>query len=98
MGYDSKYGRVTTEHGDIPDDEPVFVFRARDLLAPDAIDAYAARCRETARPEFHVALAERTAEDFREWQRANPGRVRMPDSEAHRERLEARDEHGREGS
>ena len=30
MGIDAKYGRVTTERGDIGEDEPVVVFRAQD--------------------------------------------------------------------
>lgn len=91
MGYDRKYGKVTTEHGDIPDDEPVIVFRARDKETPALIHYYAGLCRNAGSPAFHVDLVTGTARKFREWQLANPGQVRIPDSAAHRERLEAQD-------
>lgn len=89
MGYDSKYGRVTTEHGDIPDDEPVIVFRARDLLAPKAIRHYAGLCRDEGSPDFHVDLCTATAREFEDWQDDHPDRVRVPDSAAHQGRMEA---------
>jgi hypothetical protein len=44
MGYDRKYGQVTTEHDDIPDDEPVIVFRARDRFVPAMLGYYLAAC------------------------------------------------------
>ena len=40
MGYDLKYGKVTLENKQIPDDEPVFVLRAQDKLAVVALVAY----------------------------------------------------------
>jgi len=40
MGYDGKYGKVTTEHGNIPDDEPVIVFRGRDKIIPAMLRFY----------------------------------------------------------
>lgn len=40
MGFSLKYGKVTLEKKVIPDDEPVFVFRAQDSLALIALGAY----------------------------------------------------------
>ena len=40
MGTDLKYGKVTTEHGNIPDDEPVFVLRAQDVVAIPTLQDY----------------------------------------------------------
>lgn len=85
MGYDGKYGRVTTEHGDIPDDEPVIVFRARDLMTKGLLERYDQLCREAGSPQRHLDLIEKTYNTFLDWQRDNPGKVRVPDSERSRE-------------
>lgn len=37
----SKYGRITVEGKDIPPDEPLFLLRAQDRLAANAVRAYA---------------------------------------------------------
>ncbi len=89
MGYDGKYGKITTEHGSIPDDEPVMVFRARDRLTPALIEHYAVMCQQAGSPAFHVDLVHAAADRFLEWQEQHPGMTRVPDSAAHRERLEA---------
>ena len=44
MGTDLKYGRITTEHGDIHEDEPVFLLRARDVLAIETLTHYNEQC------------------------------------------------------
>jgi hypothetical protein len=38
---DSKYGKITTERGDIPEGEPLFVLRGQDVLAPAVVRYYA---------------------------------------------------------
>jgi hypothetical protein len=87
MGYDGKYGQVTTEHGHIPDDEPVIVIRARDRNACPVISAYHDLCERNGSPQFHLDLIEQTYTRFADWQEANPELVRTPDSESSRERL-----------
>lgn len=84
MGYDGKYGQVTTEHGDIPADEPVFVFRARDVTTPDLLAYYLMRCVKKGSPKRHLDGIVGAIERFRRWQQANPGNVRTPDSERSR--------------
>lgn len=87
MGADGKYGRVTTEHGTIPDDEPVIVFRARDRLTPEVIEHYAQLCGQAGSPDFHVSRVLSAARSFRQWQQEHPDQVRTPDSAAHQQRL-----------
>ena len=87
MGYDSKYGKVTTEHGDIPDDEPVIVFRAQDKLSADVLAAYHRLCAENGSPERHLNLIAATQARFKVWQRAHKQQVKIPDSERSREWL-----------
>lgn len=89
MGYDRKYGRVTTEHGDIPDDEPVIVFRARDMTTPKLLALYHTACLSAGSPERHLEIIANTKDLFEQWQKANPDRVRIPDSESSRGRLES---------
>jgi hypothetical protein len=85
MGHDRKYGRVTTEHGDIPDDEPVIVFRARDKLTALLISHYYKLCDQAGSPPRHLSLVEGAYTAFADWQEANPDKVRTPDSERSRE-------------
>jgi hypothetical protein len=42
MAKERKYGNVTVENKSIPEDEPVFLFRAQDELASAALRYYAA--------------------------------------------------------
>jgi hypothetical protein len=88
MGTDGKYGRVTTEHGDIPDDEPVIVFRARDRLVPELLDYYHGQCIEAGSPQRHRDLIAAQRKRIIAWQDANPDKVRTPDSERSREWME----------
>lgn len=88
MGYDSKYGRVTTEHGDIPEDEPVIVFRARDKITCEMLGIYWNLCKDAGSPKRHLDLIKETHDTFVSWQKANPDKVRTPDSERSRAWME----------
>jgi hypothetical protein len=81
MGYDRKYGIVTTQNGDIPEDEPVIVFRGRDRLLPAVLNIYMELCEIADSPERHIELVSGTYEVVSAWQRANPDKVKTPDSE-----------------
>lgn len=52
-----------------PADEPLFLLRASDPAAPEAIDEY----------ELAASRAVPAAAEFRAWQQANPDRVKVPD-------------------
>jgi hypothetical protein len=84
MGFDPKYGTVTTEHGDIPADEPVIVFRARDLTTAKLLSCYLMLCARAGSPDRHLSLIISTLRTFTDWQQANPDKVRTPDSERSR--------------
>jgi hypothetical protein len=85
MGYDGKYGNVTTEFGDIPDDEPVIVFRARDMITVGVLKWYRGRCVTSGCPDRHLALIEASIDRFWDWQQAHRDEIRYPDSESSRE-------------
>lgn len=84
MGYDGKYGKVTTQFGDIPDDEPVIVFRARDVTTDKLLPYYAHLVMKAGSPLRHLELIWKAHQRFRSWRDANPDKVRLPDSERSR--------------
>lgn len=88
MGFDGKYGRITTERLEIPEDEPVMLFRGRDRILPEVIRDYAARCQEAGSPEYHVQLTLSAAARIEQWQTEHPDRVKTPDSARLRELME----------
>ena len=60
----------------IPDDEPVFILRAQDLLALGALEAYLYGVTDPV----HAAVVASRIADFASFARANPGRMKQPDS------------------
>lgn len=60
----------------IPDDEPVFIFRAKDVHAREALEAYACVLKPGAHRD---AVCARVA-DFAAFAYANPQRMKEPDT------------------
>lgn len=87
MGLDQKYGKVTTEFGEIGEDEPVVVFRARDLLLPDVLDYYWDLCETEGSPKHHLNLISSTHTIVEKWQTDHQDEVRVPNSNAYAERF-----------
>jgi hypothetical protein len=81
MGYDGKYGRVSLQYGEIPDDEPVIVFRARDTNTRAVLAHYLKLCDQGGSPVRHQRLIAEALHRFTRWQEENPDKVRVPDSE-----------------
>lgn len=90
MGYDRKFGRVTTEHGDIPEDEPVFVIRGKDAAAPMAISHYADAAVMVGASDEFVDEVRRAVETVCAWQADHLDRIRAPDNTP--EQLKSREE------
>jgi hypothetical protein len=86
MAIDRKYGRVTLEHGDIADDEPVVVFRAKDKLLPKVLMYYHLFCMKAGSPKRHLDLIWDSLLTISRWQESHSTKV--PDSEASREWLD----------
>lgn len=60
-------------------DEPIIVFRAKDILSTMVLQHYLGLVEMYAADlEFEADLVERLNE-FRTWQRDNPSRVKLPD-------------------
>lgn len=92
MGHDLKYGRVTTDFGEIPDDEPVIVFRARDVHTRGVLAHYLRLCDQSGSPARHLRLIAQNLGRFIQWQEENPDKLRFPDSERSRDWMEGRND------
>lgn len=73
-----KYGRISTELKELPDDEPLFLFRGQDALAPSVISNYA-MLLQAAGLSDQAVKAHEAALEMRRWQERNRGRVKYPD-------------------
>lgn len=61
------------------DDEPVFVFRAQDILSVFALEAYAELIEKYDGQGKQAMSLSHAIQDFRYWQKANPQWVKLPD-------------------
>lgn len=69
----SKSGKV------IPEFEPLFTFRAQDVLALPRLIEYLKDCKEhNCNPE-HIALIESDIAEFEKFQSRHPDRMKIPD-------------------
>jgi hypothetical protein len=78
--YGIRDGRIINRQtgAPIPDDEPLFVFRAKDRLAVRILTAYFSAIED---PEHARAVAARL-EDFKRFAREHPERMKDPDTRA----------------
>lgn len=79
MALSTKYGKVTFERGDFEDDEPVFVIRGKDKLAPEGIMAYEQEADGGGASEEFLAAVREEAVRAEVWQADHPDKVKMPD-------------------
>lgn len=76
MPRDLKYGQVTLENQrNIADDEPVFVFRAQDVMLPAILGVYYELCLLNGSPGNHLQGIERARATIEEWQSLNETQV-----------------------
>ena len=78
--YGIRGGRIINRQtgAPIPDDEPIFLFRAKDRLAVRILTAYFSAIED---PEHARAVAARL-EDFKRFAREHPERMKDPDTRA----------------
>lgn len=79
MAHDLKYGRVTTEHGDIPDDEPVIILRGQDRLTVPTMSNYGFLAIVGGCDDVHVGAVEAAIDIVSDWQSTHVTKV--PDTD-----------------
>jgi hypothetical protein len=62
----------------IPDNEPIFIFRAQDTDASDVIHSYAEECSNAE----HVKAVLKRWGEFCEFKEDNPSRMKEPDTQS----------------
>lgn len=77
--YDFRDGHVFNRASGemIPDDEPVFVFRARDSDAVEALEHYAFLLADAE----HLGAVELRVAQFRQFEKDHPERMKQPDTD-----------------
>lgn len=64
-----------------PADEPLFLLRGKDRVAPNTIHYYAQGCEAFAAGEGHVRAAEEAGDVMIAWQAENEDRIKVPDTD-----------------
>ena len=73
----SDYDPIQDPRGLIPEDEPVFLLRAQDLVAPQIVDAWALSASAMGAKKDIVQAAFHQAGEMRRWQ--STGYKKIPD-------------------
>lgn len=80
---DGKYktdGNITKTDGTpIPDDEPLILFRAKDKLLPQVLENYKKLCQDAGCQPRQVETLGPLIQQVKDWQAANPDKVKLPD-------------------
>ncbi len=69
------YNRIQDPAGIIPDDEPVFLLRARDVSAPAVVRRWADIHAQQGGDPLMASMARKHAERMEVWQAANGSKV-----------------------
>lgn len=63
----------------VGEDEPVFILRGNDALAPATIQAWLDLAEDSDVNAEKVNFAEKHLQDIKEYQEKNPDKVKLPD-------------------
>jgi len=77
MAKSVKYGRLGI--AGIPDDEPVFVLRAKDSVALAAVTMYREMCMLIGCTVAHTDAIQQLLTDFEDWRAAHENQIGFPD-------------------
>ena len=58
---------------------PIFVLTAKDFVSVSIIDRYRDLCKAEECDQAHITEIGTRIDDFRQWQKANPDKVKLPD-------------------
>lgn len=61
-----KYGKITSSFKQFPEEEPIFLLRSQDILAPAAVENYAQLLRAAAQGAEDVSVHRRLLDAARE--------------------------------
>lgn len=64
----------------IPDDEPIFILRGRDMTAVDMLMFYLSRVKTEGCPTEHLHAVQKRIDQFQVFATKNPDRMKKPDT------------------
>ena len=73
------YNRIQDPEEKIPEDEPVFLIRAQDVVAPAALENYATMAELVGADPKLVNMVREWAEEMRDWQATHEDDVKPAD-------------------
>lgn len=76
MATETKYGVCVQE---IPEDEPIILFRAQDKVLPLLLVVYALICQLLGSPREHIDAIWTKRSKVERWQDENADKVKVPD-------------------
>ena len=85
MAIEYKYGKVTTEYGNIGEEESVVIFRGRDKYLQGVLEYYYTDCYINDCSDFHLDLIKSTIDKIKEWQKVNG--TQQPASKSYEQRI-----------
>ena len=71
----SDYDRIQDPDGEIPEDEPVFMLRAQDIVAPQVVEIWAMAAHNAGAADDIVQHAYEHAGLMRKWQQEHGSKV-----------------------
>lgn len=71
------YNPIQDPRGLIPEDEPVFLLRAQDIVAPEVVEMWAVAAHNVGAKDNIIQHAYEHAQSMRKWQKEH--RVKIPD-------------------
>lgn len=69
------YNRIQDPKGSIPDNEPVFLIRGQDVVAPDVVEFWATKAHEVGADSRMVEAARQQASRMRQWQAEHGSKI-----------------------
>lgn len=72
------YNRIQDPANLIPEDEPVFLLRAQDFVAPEVVEIWADKAEKAGTKPEMILMARQWAKRMRDWQ-IDYNRVKVPD-------------------
>lgn len=69
------YNRIQDPEHKISEDEPVFLLRGQDMVAPEVVEFWAEKALAAGASANIVLLAKRQARNMREWQHSHKSKI-----------------------
>lgn len=74
-------GRLVGQSGEVPEDEPLFILRGRDMNAVRLLDLYRELCQNNGADKKHLEAVQMRIKAFQKFANEHPERMKVPDTD-----------------